>query len=276
MKITKLTFLKVIAIAQIGSLQAADDTKQQGFLPTDVAEAVSSFSEDITTDAMIAIRTLDKNGDGAVRLTDLTKCLMSRGFAQHTRAFEKKDKLAKRQEEGAVRMDRLFLKSLKTDDNGNLHEGGFKKGLETALSFRLIRLVPLDVNKDSKISLKEYAVGRPVREGEKKDSDGFTESQKQSFAKLDSNGDQFIQGAEYLGNLGMVRDLVSASMVSIYIDRADEDKDGSLSAEELKALLPEANNLPEAVTLKESIHWLRTLKPSEVQQIKQQLLTVKK
>jgi len=248
MKITKLTFLKVIAIAQISSLQAAEEAKQQGFLPADVAEAVSSFSQ----------------------------CLMSRGFAQHTSAFEKKDKLAKRQEEGAVRMDRLFLKSLKTDDNGNLHEEGFKKGLETALSFRLIRLVPLDVNKDSKISLKEYAVGRPVREGEKKDSDGFTESQKQSFAKLDSNGDQFIQGAEYLGDLGWVRDAVSASMVSIYINRADRNQDGFLSKEELKALLPEAVNLPESVTLKESIHWLRTLKPAEVQQIKLKILTVKK
>ena len=276
MKITKLTFLKVIAIAQIGSLQAADDTKQQGFLPTDVAEAVSSFSEDITTDAMLAIRTLDKSGDGAVPLTDLTKHLMSRGFAQRTSDFEKKDKVAKRKEEGAVRMDRLFLKSLKTDGDGNLHEEGFKKGLETALSFRLIRLVPLDIDKDDKLSLKEYAVGRPVREDEKKDAEGFTESQRQSFAKLDLNGDQFIQGAEYIGNLGWVRDAVSASMVSIYIDRADENEDGSLSTEELKALLPEANNLPEAVTLKESIHWLRTLKPSEVQQIKQQLLTVKK
>jgi len=275
MKLTKFILLKALVIGQIGLLQAADSEIAKPKLSEDASKALTSFSKDIAADAMLAVLTLDKNGNGGVPLTNLTKHLMSRGFAQVSSSFEEKGKVEKRQEEGAVRMDHLFLKMLETDVKGDLREEGFAKGIETAMMLRLSRMIPLDANKDGKLTLKEYAVGSPIRENEERDLEGFTKNQRERFANFDKDKNQFIEGVEYISSFDWVRHAVKGSMAAIYIDRADKDSDGTLSGEELRTLLPQAENLPKSVTIKESIHWLRKLKPKEIEEIKNKLLTTK-
>ena len=274
MKIPKLILIQAASLTHFSYLHAANDIEEK--LPPAVAEAVSTFSKSAAEEAMPAILTLDESGDGTVPLTHLTKHLMSRGFAQVSSGFENKDKAGKRKEESIVKTDRFFLKTLKTDDKGNLNQEGFAKGIETALRFSLKRMLPLDANQDGKLTFAEYAVGRPITEGEEKDAEGYTKKQRERFASIDRDHNQLIEGAEYIINLDFISHSIKASMAALYIDRADKNNDGTLSPDELQKLLPLAENLPNSIQLKESIFWLRQLKPTEIETIQQYLLPNKK
>ena len=262
-------------MTQIFYLQASEEEPVKNKLPDDVRRAVVSLSQEVAAESMPAILTLGKDGDKGVSLKALTTHLIGRGFGRVSSNFDEKGKGGKRREENAARMDKLFIASLQTDDKGDLYESGFAKGITNALSFRLMRTLPLDLNQDGKLTMAEFAPSVAITKGEEKDADGFSKRQRERFARADKDNNQLIEGIEHLGQADWIRHVVKASMATIYIHRADKDENGTLSGGELKVILPEAETLPESVEIKQSIYWLRSLEPKQILAIESQLLNKK-
>lgn len=245
-------------------------------LPPAVATALEQFCQSVAKDVMPSILTLDSNSNDSVPLKDLTKTLMSRGFAKigtmenpHEEADQARHKRAM---ERNAKTDRMFIKALKTDNQGNLREEGLAKGLELAVSLRLAKSITLDSNKDGKLTLKEYAISIPITEGETVDSEGFSKSQLNTFNNADIDNNGFIEGSEFIQNRKWIREAVTTTMTATFIDRADTNKDGTLSKAELKSLVPNEEHLPNSVPMTESIHWLRMLEPEQIKHIHDTLL----
>ncbi|MEM9015457.1 MAG: hypothetical protein AAGC68_00490 [Verrucomicrobiota bacterium] len=245
-------------------------------LPPETMKAIEKASANYARQFMSAIvPVLDEDKDGAIGLREMTMHLMARGYAKVGGPLPEEEELkarAMRRQESIAEQERGLLKLIETDEKGNFREEEMAGAFEKAIAYLLRRLGPLDANGDNKLSLAEYAVGFPVTGDAERDEEGYTDYQRQFFARKDTDGSGYVEGDEYLGDLSYVDETLLVSTAAILIHRADADGDGSFSKDELKTLLPAKDDLPESLPLGGSIYWLRELPSEQVLLIKNQLV----
>ncbi|MEM1440927.1 MAG: hypothetical protein AAGF67_01205 [Verrucomicrobiota bacterium] len=239
-------------------------------LPEGAIKAVQAKCDEYASKVMPAVLTMDDNEDGKVGLKDLVTGLMSRGYAKADKEVSHiEDPIERstfeRMQSSAAEADRGFAAALQTDDEGNVREQDLSFAMQVLILSALERIGQLDVNGDKKLELSEYALSRPIREGEEVDAEGYSEHQREDFAEMDTDGNELIEDAEFVGSMwGMIDAAVDRFIASVLIGAADADGDGTLSVEEIQTVLPGAENLPDAIPMERSVFWLRMLPGEEL------------
>lgn len=271
-----LTILLLFLLTTLAGHATAEDPSESP-LPTDVLQAVKEMCDGYAERIMPGILEYDEDGDGKVQLRPLVSELMKRGFAR-TSPFPpgmddelERSKFA-RSQEWQANADREIAKEFGTDDEGNILKTGVSSAIQSMMLGYLNRMGPLDVDKDGKLNFKEYAMGFPVTDKQEVDEDGHTEEQYEYFKKNDKDRDGFIKGKEYIGEQDYWLNLLVGKFVGILmIPKADTNGDETLSREELAAILPDAEELPESVPLAESVYWIRELEEEEIAALEKNL-----
>lgn len=265
----KLTSLIAICATFLALLARADFDPSTSTLPKATIDAVSELCDVQAEKIMPAALRFSDGSSETVSREALITALMSRGFAQadsDTAGIEDEaernqyERIQKASAEG----DRLFARSIHVDENGNITEKAFSEAIRDVILSSLERMGPLDADRDERLSLAEYALSMPVTEGQEKDAEGFTERQRHYFEEQDADDNGYIEGIEYLGGRWeYVEGKVDQFIAMLEIDRADLDADGTLSGEEIEAVLPDLQDSPESLALNESAFWIRGLSNEE-------------
>ncbi|MEM6916637.1 MAG: hypothetical protein AAF491_08745 [Verrucomicrobiota bacterium] len=239
-------------------------------LPAGAIEVVVEKCNEFAAKVMPAVLTMDNDGDGKVVLKDLVVGLMSRGYAKaDPEVSHIEDPIERstfeRMQAGAARTDQGFMASLQTDEEGHVREEDFSFAMQMLILSALERVGQLDVNGDKKLELSEYALSRPIREGEEVDEEGFSEHQREDFAEMDHDGNGLIEDGEFVGDLwGMVGTAVDRFIASVLIGDVDRDGDGSLSIEEIESVLPGAGGTADPIPMERAVFWIRLLGEEDV------------
>ncbi|MEM9159735.1 MAG: hypothetical protein AAGB46_11875 [Verrucomicrobiota bacterium] len=210
---------------------------------------------------------VDEDGDGRVPLKTVLKSLMGKGFARVNEGPVPEEAAQQGGAEAYHRrmaeMDKTIAQRLKGDESGMIGKEEAIELFETAIyEFMINRNAVLDINKDTKLTLEEYATGFPIREGEEADDEGYTKNQREGFANQDPNKDGVISSDEWISPMMVhfMEELAEISTITLWIDRLDADSDGSISKAELAVALPNAGDvLPESIPLRSAIAHIRAL-----------------
>lgn len=254
-----LRMLPWLALAALSSCLA-----EEAALPEPVREHIISTSDRLGSQLMASFLALDDDDDGRVSLRIVLQTLMDRGFARPggpvPKAVEESgmvERYRRRRADG----DKMFVKFLDRDEAGMIGRTEVVDGFRKALTQFTSRQVPLDTDRDGKLTLREHAMSTPVRDADETDAEGFTALQREAFAMQDRDGDGFVAGEEWTaGIVERVEEWTETTWLTMVIDQADKDADGILSRSELTTLLPDASEgLPEQVSMEESLYWIREL-----------------
>ncbi|MEM9281287.1 MAG: hypothetical protein AAGA96_05625 [Verrucomicrobiota bacterium] len=271
MKSNALACLVAISGIVIPLISFSDEkAESKSQLPPDVVDYVTEMCNEFGDQVMPAVLLFDDDGDGKVKLREMAKTLMSRGFSKASPNVpeglsEEERKAWHSKQERGVAMDAMILKGIKTDADGFIKEDGFATFLSESLLYRLGRLGPLDTNGDNQLSLSEYAIGVVVTQDQEKDEEGFTESQRKGFALQDLDGDGFIKGREYVGGFRhFIEHEIERFIVTLAVVKLDANEDETISREEMGDSFSNEETAPESVALSESIFWLRELEDDQI------------
>lgn len=234
-------------------------------VPEELIREVVEFTEEAGALLGAGFMAVDKDGDGEVSQRDVLRSLMSRGFARlgGGPVPEKRQEHADLYRKQMVEGDKALSGLIKADADGNL-------GLEEATAFfhgvvfkyAINRAAILDIDQDGKLTLQEVATGVPIRKDETVDDEGYTEGQRRRLQRHDLNNDGFLSSDEWFADeiKDRIKEIAELISITLWFDRLDKDGDESISRDELAVALPNiAEELPEAIPLKESIYWIRAM-----------------
>lgn len=261
----------------MATLLSAKEEQNKKELPPEVQKFIKENSQRYADKLMQGIRVLDGDADGAVPLRLIVSKLMERGFAKpggEVPENVRKRGTVKRYQNSRAKADRVFIKMLKVDQEGDVKLDDIVSAVQKSLGEMVRTKLLLDIDGDGKLNLKELAIRIPAGDEEEVDSQGYTKRQRRVFAAQDLNKDGFISGKEYFALiLPQIEAWVQTTQLTLLIPFADKDNDSVLSQAELVAITgEEAENLPAKVPLSESLYWIRELSAKQRSDLEKTLL----
>ncbi|MEM1222673.1 MAG: hypothetical protein AAGH40_07900 [Verrucomicrobiota bacterium] len=269
------TFIILFATTALARLLNANENDAPTLSPVilpELTEEIDAFAEEVGSKVAKATLILDDDGDGRVEQTKLLRGLMGAGFTREAKTPVPQEiadaGMSETYHRAVAERDRIIAKTIVVGEDGKMGP------TEWIASFRLAALdratrrnVKQDVDQDGKLTLKEFATGIPIREGQVADDEGYTPQQRAAFARVDKNGDGYYAGTEWLGPrfFQEAENIANVLSIALNIRTLDTDSDGSLAKEEMGVVLetyPEA--FPESIPLVEAIHYIRLI-PDETQ-----------
>lgn len=257
---------RLITLGLMVFLPLAAEEPPAPFVSPELEAKINAVSEKFGTELMAGVLAIDEDGNGAVEQKQLLRTLMSRGFARPGSMpvpAEMEGRVTVEQyNERMAGTDREVGSRLKPDENGMLGLTEVTGMFTSALHEFSGRSTMLDVDRDGKLTLKEYATGVAIREDQEIDEEGYTKIQRQGFAMMDIDKNGFVDGAEMFPSqiTHFIEELVYTLNITLWIDRLDTDEDDIISQAELAAALPGTEEtLPEGFPLKEAMHHVRAM-----------------
>ncbi|MCH2156426.1 MAG: hypothetical protein MK080_10530 [Opitutales bacterium] len=262
----KTRTLLLLVSAPFASMIAEPDMSKM--IDPELAQEIARFTGEVGGKIQMAAKTLDDDGDGKLEYRSTLRTLMGRGFARVNMEAPVSEELlengttAEAIHKNNAEADKQISAFMKPNADGLIGEAEFTKMFSTAIyQLGIARSLSLDVDKDQKLSLKEYATGFPIRKGEETDDEGFTENQRRGFASQDKNESGYLEGTEWMpAEFYHAVEEVSDVLIMVFgAGILDEDGDGSISKPELAKHLPESENLPESFPMTSAINYFRAL-----------------
>ncbi|MEM7674150.1 MAG: hypothetical protein AAF212_12480 [Verrucomicrobiota bacterium] len=198
MNTIRFTFLAALTAVSVSSSFAMSDMSKM--VDPALAQDITEFTGKVGKQLQRAAVTLDEDGDGKLEYKTMLRTMMGRGFARVNKDGPVAEgslingMTAEDVHKNNAEFDKTISSFMKPDAEGMVGEAEFAGMFSNAIyQYGIGRNLSLDVDKDLKLSLKEYATGFPIRKGQETDEEGFTTQQREGFKTQDLDGQRLYR-----------------------------------------------------------------------------------